>query len=266
MLDAIDRLPDWLSLLVAVLSLGGGAGVGVYRGGVQRARLDDRREILRGYFPWARYPIVNEPSPFTNDPDVPPEVNVTSRAAANFFAMNEINSLVRMLPWKDRALWVRDLSILLHASSETTSLYHALEVARPYQWSGRIGENELRASAEIVELFRKARLDIDSKHGPRFVNRASRFEAHLLRKVNPTGLSRFQDLSESVKLIVRGPRPFSASIRPVMIETAVMLSGQPAVGSCRDRITRTPRRQLMQRLRGLLPSPSASADRTGTGA
>ncbi len=100
-------------MLLVLIPLFLGPTAGVYFGGVKRARLDDRRQLLRVWFPWVtqcfhlKPPELPEEQHRSFSPGPPPAPFATLSDLAG------MNRIIRLLPVADRFLWNRVIMSLL---------------------------------------------------------------------------------------------------------------------------------------------------------
>ena len=248
--------PAWLQVLLALAGLFTGAGAGTYYGGVRRARLEDRREILRMGLEWADTGFLLPPPGFTRDertaydngiawalgPDPALQLHATLKA------IEDVNKLVRLLPWRDRALWHRVLSPVasigggdLHEVHkmlnvlpldlyEQDELRDFLREFRPafLRFYKRLrAANAFRSRGETA-LPLLERWGITSKETIEQLRRPDReFEEHLLRQVNPTFMARLKDIRLTIRLFKSGPRPWEGVIQPTAMTVERQLRGGP---------------------------------------
>lgn len=223
----MSEVPDWLQVLLAVLGLITGSSTGVYYGGVRRARLEDRRELLRVWMPWVPDWFYVPPPDFEGTEE---HVDPLTRILVTTEAIDEINLLVELLPWVDRAQWVRCVDALLQKSEDLIvprllwnlhSMFGAfLPVDEVEDGDDRGSESEaLDAtkqeleddgdSVELVEL-ELALLNISDE----LDSYVAEFRSGLVRRVNPRRVSSLLEVIRRLELLKNGPRPWSRSIRP----------------------------------------------------
>lgn len=237
----MGSLPDWLSIGIAVVGLFGGTGAGVYYGAVRRARLEDRREILKVWVPWLKFPFIEPPPGFVRSTSVSKEEQRWELARDAISAFSEVNGLVRLLPWKDRALWQRTMAAFVSQYRYELSglldwvkkenLTVGLQLEDFVDWQTKdldrpdrlyramrmsvakdVLHNELSeiAAAAGGQLRRVFSTEVETSWND--TTRA--FSSHLLRQVNPTATSRLADAKMAADLWINGPRPWSKVIRP----------------------------------------------------
>ena len=107
--DIVDFLSSEpvITVLVAPIPLFVGPTAGVYLGGVKRARLDDRRQLLRTWLPWLREcfhlsPPLAGPQRQYSFAHGPPQLAFETMAG-----IENVNRIVRLLPLADRFMWNR---------------------------------------------------------------------------------------------------------------------------------------------------------------
>ncbi len=210
----MGSLTDWIQIALGIAGLLGGSAAGTYYGGVRRARLDDRRHLLTLWTAWLPLVFVSEPPTYTPNPNDSPSRREARIAISDLIAIDEINARVRMLPWRDRALWVRivDRMILGHPPSIRV-LQDAVASSKVH---GGITEEHAEKIAQARGLLTSslvltADTTIPGHTGGRTVED---FQNHLLRRVNPTVTTRVADARSSARLWLYGPRPWSSRIQP----------------------------------------------------
>lgn len=225
MISSMGNIPDWLGIALALASLGGGAGAGTYYAAVHRARLEDRRELLKTWTRWLTLLFVVDPPGFDRTEGEPYE-SVSSRLAVrNLSALEEVNDLVRMLPWKDRALWsfvVDGVISIDRPLFERMQRGVAFGRVNPVEATAPTPDHD--ANSELVKDFKEfsGKVVSDYAHnavqqggdGGPILRNSWRFRNHLIRQVNPTFTSRFANLQVMWNLLRDGIRPWSTQIRP----------------------------------------------------
>ena len=219
--DILGSLPDWLSIAIGVLSLGGGAGVGVFRGGVARARLEDRRELVKVWLPWVSNYLFSDyrpghENPFPVPPAQPDHVDdyLSSLRWQAISGLQDVTDQVELLPWVDRALWRQYLNA-------TVDLAGANSFVLPNRAHGPALGAALAANAQFrLDHAMPVGLDRNALKDPRWFAlkkkrqvAGDRLRKHLRRHVNPTWAGRWASNTEFWRLIVFGPRPWSDSVR-----------------------------------------------------
>lgn len=223
-IELFGGVPDWIQVGLAILSLGGSVGVGAYRAGVRRTRLDDRRLLLREWTDVIG--TLGQRSPGTGSSEPDRVGRIARQRLANLREQDDINSIFQLLPWKDRALWVRHVRHVFQVGGP--QLAELMAVSR------MLGSDELElqmelagepARSEIYTAVETSVTDLDSAvnislggfrtaHARPNAETYLELRDHLIRKSNPSILTRWSLMRTSVRLWVWGPRPFSPWLKP----------------------------------------------------
>jgi hypothetical protein len=145
--------------------------------------------------------------------------------------IDEINRRVRLLPWKDRALWHRVVAVAVE-SGPPDQLFRI--ATRRFTAGPDLSEVEARhgrrppPKAPDPESWAVPpslhvlgwRFDFGDHQGQEAV---SDFERHLVREVNPTLLSRWRNFLQTLSCLWRGPRPWSVAIRPTEMDFCLQI-------------------------------------------
>ncbi len=217
----LDTVLQGIGLILAFIGLFTGAAGGVYYGAIRRTRLDDRREILReGY---VKRLLNRENYHFTaEDRDWCSEVNLRGPAYIHYeYAvsfeqmvddMQAIDDIVRLLPWKDRALWRATRPVLQTATFADIEVAIRLGNVRAFRQFRNVNMTDILIPTHALEpLFRRS--SDQSEYWTNFDDALSRFEKHLVRNINPHLGARLAELKLTTELWVNGPHKWSRSVR-----------------------------------------------------
>lgn len=191
---AFESFSEWIQILLALVGLVGGPAAGTFYGGVRRARLEDRRELLRAWIPWLPDIFKSAPPPAVTSIHEHVPTGLDRTLGRTGFALRDMNNIVRQLPWKDRLLWIDIVQGL--ASPHPRFLHQLTLFTGEYRLDGLLVEQKAQLTKEFDEFNRNFA-------GRQHLELVSRFETHLLRKVNPTMTSRARDVWLAVVLLPR---------------------------------------------------------------
>ncbi|MEM7349236.1 MAG: hypothetical protein AAF657_00425 [Acidobacteriota bacterium] len=206
MAEMFGNLPDWLGIVLAVAGLFGGSSAGVYRGGLSRARLDLRLEIMQSWTGFIRgghrFPILSA-SDCSDELERAQAIHPAGQTdqlidlLSRYRAMEELARIVRLLPLVDRALWHDWAGSVV--SRNRSSWLALLELVHPRY----VGERPTHIDCDID-------LSIPAPFKP-----AESFYEHVLRQANPTWSSRWQNLKTRLWVNLKLARPsYRRAVQP----------------------------------------------------
>ena len=219
--DFEGSVAEWVGVFVAVATLLVGSGGGVHLAGVRHRRLDDRRKLLLESMTWLKgtFPVDDDP----DDDDVPRGL-LLDRAINR---IDETNRTIRLLPWVERALWHRIIESAIYSGRPDELFKIAAQRFAPPPDLRRVGRRQGRPrhpQPPDLETMGVPPENVQflmwsfAFQGLGGFDDVVDFENRLVRKTNPTLISRWANFRQMAGCYWRGPRPWSAAIRPTQME------------------------------------------------
>lgn len=202
-------MADWIGIGIAAVSIFLGGTVGTVYGAIRRARVDDRRQVFSllellenarlGYEDqrWDAYPVH------------PVDYREWTGHARFARVELEIDKVVLLLPWLDRAMWAR----LKRSIPDDNPLRLELTLARYWAMVFPTGVQTQEGAAYVAEVVAMGTpTEQLSEWWEPWDKMEERFRSYLLNSINPSSFTRIAILRLRLMRFIRGPRPWNVRL------------------------------------------------------